>query len=103
METRQIHIRPSISYPREAQAGQSYLLTIDSQVTDNIADWPYEEDEYPFICLVETDPLFPNIPIPADNLAPALLLHRFGSTYGPVRFLLTASQREQAGKITVML
>lgn len=92
-----LSVQPIISYPREAEVGKTYLMTIDLQTSGD--DWPYEEEEYPMYCMLETSPLFSNQPVGE----PALVLHRFGGTYSAVQFLLTAAQHEMEGEIRVTL
>ncbi|MFB2834253.1 caspase family protein [Floridanema evergladense] len=90
-------VQPIISYPREAEVGKTYLMTIDLQTSGD--DWPYEEEEYPIYCMLETSPLFSSKPVGE----PAVVLHRFGGTYGAAQFLLTAAQEEMEGEIRVSL
>ncbi len=97
---RQITIEPIISYPREAQIGKTYLMTIDLQVV-NYEQWPYEDEEYPISFLLSTTPAFDSEPL-GDNES-TVVLHRFGGTYGPAKFLLTAAQKEMTGTIQIVL
>ncbi|MEQ9621176.1 NACHT domain-containing protein [Coleofasciculus chthonoplastes] len=93
-----LSIQPVISYPREAQVGKTYLMTIDLQPSgDN--EWLYEDEEYPIYCMVETSSLFSSKPVGE----PAVVLHRFGGSYGAAQFLLTATQEEMEGEIKVTL
>lgn len=97
-----IDLKPIISYPREAQAGQSYLMTIDVQLVSPITPWPYPEEEYPIFFLLDTYPYFSHQPF--DGRRPAVVLHRFGGTYGPARYLLTAARQTlEPGHIHVTL
>lgn len=100
-QQRQIQIEPVISYPREAQAGVSYLLKIDLFMKTNPEDWPYEEEEYPISLHLETFPLFKCEPV--GHPEPSVVLHRFGGTYGPAMFLLTAAEKEMTGTIQIEL
>jgi len=94
-----ISIQPTISYPQQAEVGKTYLMTIDLIQTGNCEEWNYEEEEYPIYFRVDTTPLFKNKPIGE----PAVVLHRFGGTYGAVKFLLTAADKEMKGEIRVTL
>jgi hypothetical protein len=91
--------QPVISYPREAQVGKTYLMTVDLRLPADSGEWAYDDEEYPIYCMLDTAPLFSSKPIGE----PAILLHRFGGTYGPARFLLTAGQRPSQGTIRVTL
>lgn len=93
-----ISVQPVISYPREAQVGKNYLMTIDLQLSGN-SEWDYEEEEYPIYCMLETSPLFSSKPVGE----PTIVLHRFGGTYGPAKFLLKAAPQEVEGKIKITL
>ena len=90
-ETQQLplSVQPVISYPREAQVGRTYLMTIDLQPSGD-GEWVYEEEEYPIYCMLETSPLFSSKPVGEA----AVVLHRFGGSYGAAKFLLTAAQEE---------
>ncbi|MFN6516082.1 MAG: AAA family ATPase [Nostoc sp. CreGUA01] len=72
-------------------------MTIDLQSSSD--DWPYEEEEYPIYCMLGTSQLFSCQPLGE----PAVVLHRFGGSYGAAEFLLTAAQEEMQGEITVTL
>ncbi len=106
-ETQQlpISIQPIINYPRAAKVGKTYLMEIDIKQTGDFDKWNYEEEEYPIYCRVDTysqgdtTPLF-KIKIIGE---PAVILHRFGGTYGAAKFLLTAAQKEMKGEIRVTL
>jgi type I restriction enzyme M protein len=96
-----IHLKPIISYPRIAEASEHYLLTIDVQLAEN-SPWPYPEEEFEISFVLKTDPFFLHEPFREDE--PGLVLHRFGGTYGPAEYLLTASpQPVSTGKITIIL
>jgi hypothetical protein len=97
-DPKHVSIQPLISYPRQARPGETYLMTVDLRPIDPQA-WPYAEEEYAVHCLVDTLPLFSNDPIGE----PAVVLHRFGGTYGPARFLLTAAAEERKGTLRVTL
>lgn len=92
-------VQPVISYPREAQVGKTYLMTVDLRLPADGGEWAYDDEEYPIYCMLDTAPLFSSKPIGE----PAIVLHRFGGTYGPARFLLTAGQRPSQGTIRVTL
>ncbi|ABG51392.1 protein of unknown function DUF323 [Trichodesmium erythraeum IMS101] len=106
-ETQQlpISIQPIINYPHSAEVGKTYLMEIDIKQTEDFEKWNYEEEEYPIYfrvdtyCQGDTTPLF-KIQIIGE---PAVVLHRFGGTYGPAKFLLTAAQKEMEGEIRVTL
>jgi hypothetical protein len=101
-QARQITIEPVISYPREAEPSKTYLMSVDLRFPLGQEEWPYDEEEYEIYCLLDTAPLFNN-----RELGEAVVvLHRFGGTYGPSCFLLTANQhemREPTGFITLTL
>jgi hypothetical protein len=101
-EKPRVTIRPIINYPPVAEVGKSYLLTVDVRMEGtDMNEWSYQEEEYPITCILETGPLFKYTT--AGGREPVLLLHRFGSTYGPVRFLLTAARKPHSGQIVVTL
>lgn len=85
MTTTIFQVEPVVSYPREAVIGQTYLLTIDLRGPGGPAAWPFAEEEYAVYCLIEGGMHFSSRPLGE----PAVVLHRFGGTYGPAEFLLT--------------
>ncbi|HLP88444.1 MAG TPA: tetratricopeptide repeat protein [Nostocaceae cyanobacterium] len=91
-----LSVQPIISYPREAQVGKTYLMAIDLETT---GEWLYEEEEYPIYCMLDTAPLFSYRTVGE----PAIVLHRFGGTYGAAKFLLTAAEEEIEGEIKITL
>lgn len=99
--TQPIQIRPIINYPREAQIGQTYLMTIDVQLASPDASWPYPDEEYPITFILNTQPYFRYEPLNGER-DPGIVLHRFGGTYGPAQYLLTASEQEvERGHISI--
>lgn len=92
-----LSVQPIICYPRQAEVGKTYLMTIDLQPSSD--EWPYEEEEYPIYCMLDTSPLFSCQPLGE----PSVVLHRFGGSYGAAEFLLTAAPKESKGEITVTL
>lgn len=96
---RQIMIEPIISYPHQALAGKTYLMTVDLRMRTPPSDWPYENEEYAISFILDTMPFFAHEPVGEED--PTVILHRFGSTYGPATFLLTASQKEMNGTIRI--
>jgi hypothetical protein len=96
-DSRILSVKPIIHYPRVAQVGKTYLMTIDLEVEAG-AEWQYEEEEYPIYCTVDSE-LFSSKPVGE----PVVVMHRFGGSYGESKFLLTAIQVEREGisKITL--
>ncbi len=96
-----IQIRPIINYPREAQVGQTYLMSIDVQLASPDAVWPYPDEEYPITFILNTQPYFRYESLNGER-EPGIVLHRFGGTYGPAQYLLTASEQEvERGHISI--
>lgn len=94
----QFQIDTHITYPKQARTGLKYLMTVDIDFDMNKQGWSFEKEEISIRCLVSTR-LF-KITFPPD---PVLHLHRFGGTYGELRFMLKASDQEREGKITIIL
>jgi len=92
-----IAVKPIIRYPREAQVGRTYLMTIDLQ-TEETFEWQYEEEEYPVYCKADSDSFN------SQSIGePVVILHRFGGSYGEAKFLLTAHSDEMEGEIRITL
>ena len=84
-ETARVAIQPLVGWPHEAEQGQTYLMTVDVRLAAG-AIWPYEQEEYPIYCMLTAGLAYSIRPLGM----PAVVLHRFGGSYGPARFLLTA-------------
>jgi tetratricopeptide (TPR) repeat protein len=81
-----LRIEPVVSRPRTARAGHAYLVTVDLRGGGPGSAWPYEEEEFGFGVALDGQPL-----LTCEALGhPSVVLHRFGDTYGPARFLVTA-------------
>ena len=83
-----LSLEPVISWPREAVPGKKYLLTVDLRSGQSGDSWPFTEEEFEFSCILDAYPLFVSRPL--DD--PILVVHRFGGTYRPVRFVLDAQE-----------
>lgn len=90
-------VKPIITYPRVAQVGKTYLMTIDLQPSENF-EWHCDEEEYPIYCTVDSE-LFSSKPVGE----PVIVLHRFGGSYGEAKFLMTATYKEAEGEISITL
>ncbi|MGW4803253.1 tetratricopeptide repeat protein [Kitasatospora sp. NPDC004272] len=79
-----VELRPLVSWPHQPQAGRSYLVTVDVELagTGPVPEWPYEQEEFAIGCMLAG---CPGVEIEAIG-ATALVLHRYGGTYGPARF-----------------
>ena len=89
-ETSTLSVKPIIHYPREAQVGKTYLMTVDLQPKNDF-DWQYEEEEYEIYCSVSSETCT------CKSIGePIITLHRFGGTYGEARFLFLALQEEES-------
>jgi hypothetical protein len=63
--------------------GTQYLIEVDLRL---VGEWPYQEEELAFTFLVDGGP-----GITVDALDDSVvMLHRFGGTYGPARFVAVA-------------
>ncbi|MEV0567776.1 hypothetical protein [Dactylosporangium sp. NPDC050588] len=93
-----VQLRPIVSWPRIVRPNTSYLLTVDVELAEPGA-WPYAEEEYAVGCVFagtlwcSTEPLGSTM----------LLLHRFGGTYGPVRFALHVGYNRPATPLVLTL
>jgi endonuclease G len=81
-----ISLQTKIAYPRSVSVGETYLLSIDLDHSLSPADWPYADEEYPVTCFVDAAPYFTQ-KAESDS---TVIVSRFGGSYGPARFWLTA-------------
>ncbi|MEL7353939.1 MAG: NACHT domain-containing protein [Cyanobacteria bacterium P01_A01_bin.116] len=91
-----LSIKPVIHYPRIAQVGRTYAMTIDLQPDENF-EWSYEQEEYPIHCVVDSN-CFQCKPVGL----PVVVFHRFGGSYGSSKFLLTARSKSEV-EVTITL
>lgn len=94
-ETSMLSVKPIIHYPRVAQVGKTYLMTIDLQPEDDF-EWLQDEEDYSIYCKIDSE-LFISKPI--DE--PVIVLHRFGGSYGASKFLLSATL-QKIGQINII-
>ncbi|WP_052867825.1 FxSxx-COOH system tetratricopeptide repeat protein [Streptomyces niger] len=80
-------LEPLVSWPREAEAGVGYLVTVDLRCPHTAEEWPFEQEEFTFGVTLDGAPEF--VCEVLDD--PGVVLHRFGGTYGPARFVVTAA------------
>jgi DNA/RNA endonuclease G (NUC1) len=94
-----LEVKPVVSYPRSVRPGESALVSIDLRPADPAAGWPYAEEEYVVDFLFDSGPLVSVEPVGE----PSVVLHRFGGTYGPAHFLLTAGGQPGEARVQVRL
>lgn len=85
-------------YPPSMIVGKTYELKIDLK---NTGKWPEPEKEEIKITLMVKSSLCSCVPRSRD--IPTIVVHRFGGSYGPVEFLLTAWEAgEEKIRITLV-
>src|SRR5690242_9412574 len=93
-----LQLEPMLTFPREGEVEKTYLFTIDMRASGPLAAWPYKQtEEVTIYFFVDAGDCFKVEPLGE----PAVVLHRFGGTYGPAKFLLRASSKEGEGQIRV--
>ena len=92
-------VRPIVAWPRAVAPGRRYLMTVDLERADDVRDWPYDTEEVVVHCLLDAGDGLVSRPVGE----PAVVLHRFGGTYGPARFVLTSRSGATAGFVRVTL
>ncbi|MEV6007771.1 FxSxx-COOH system tetratricopeptide repeat protein [Streptomyces sp. NPDC051976] len=83
-----LRVEPVVSWPREAETGHAYLVTVDLRGPVEPHEWPYEAEEFTFGITLDGASHF--VCEALDH--PGVVLHRFGGTYGAARFVVTAGQ-----------
>ncbi|MER5645847.1 hypothetical protein [Streptosporangium sp. NPDC002524] len=81
-----IRLEPLVSWPRIMMVGQEYLVTVDLRLARIGDEWPYREEEFAFDCMLDGGERI--VVESVDDIS--VILHRFGGTYGPARFIVTA-------------
>ncbi|WP_433190205.1 hypothetical protein [Actinoallomurus sp. CA-150999] len=83
-----LEIEPVVRWPRRMTPGLAYLVEVDLVLAGEGA-WPYDdEEELAFTIMLAGGP-WVTVEALGDS---ALILHRFGGTYGPVRFVAVADE-----------
>ncbi|MFD6313224.1 tetratricopeptide repeat protein, partial [Streptomyces nigra] len=92
---------PVVSWPRVLQPGQRYLVTVDIRLDTDAPPWPYDREEFAIGCMLEGGS---GMTVEALG-ATTVVLHRFGGTYGPARFLtqLEAPAPQDTPQLTLTL
>ena len=92
-----LSIQPILGHPHEAVPGGRYVFTVDLRLQEG-SEWTEgSREEVTFYCMSDAWPLFH-----CDTSSAPVVLHRFGS-YGPARFVLTASDQESSGRVSFTL
>ena len=95
-------VEPIIHCPHRVESGKTYLIRVDLRpMIDTPEAWPYEGEEYAVHCHIVGGDLF-RVEALGDE---AVIVHRFGGTYGPAEFKLTALDvwAEQKGQLRFSL
>ncbi|MFF2325356.1 MULTISPECIES: FxSxx-COOH system tetratricopeptide repeat protein [unclassified Streptomyces] len=93
-DERPLLIEPVVGWLREVEPGLVHCVSVDLRGplgADSEYDgeaWPYEEEELAFSVSLDGAPHF--VCEVLDD--PGVVLHRFGGTYGPARFVVTAGE-----------
>jgi hypothetical protein len=95
---RTFQITPVIRCERRMRAGERYLMDIDFAFDAQVTDFG-DREEVILRCMLHTDPLLSNQPINGG----AVILHRYGGSYGPAQFVLTARRTPGKGAIFIDL
>ncbi|WP_129779045.1 cell division protein ZapE [Peristeroidobacter soli] len=77
-----------INYPRKPRAGVRYLISVDVDCDLRSGQWPYAEEEYPVTCFLDAGPAF----VQESAGDSTIVVHRFGGSYGPAKFWVTARE-----------
>jgi CHAT domain-containing protein len=85
----EVSIQPLVSWPRQVVPGGSYLVTVDLRLPNVTVEWPYDQEEFVIGCMLDGRPA---CKVRALGTA-GVVLHRFGGTYGPARFIADVSDR----------
>ncbi|MGW5416928.1 Crp/Fnr family transcriptional regulator [Actinomadura geliboluensis] len=85
MTSTPLPLEPVVAWARRMSPGHTHIVTVDLQTPLSAAEWPYEIEEIIFTCALDGGPDF--IVETTDDVA--VILHRYGGTYGAARFLVT--------------
>ncbi|SNQ51849.1 hypothetical protein FRACA_830012 [Frankia canadensis] len=92
-------IEPVVSWPHEVRAGGLYQLTVDVRPAADAGAWPFPREEV----TVHLQLFCPPGIVPTLMTEPAVVLHRFGGTYGPARYVLAVDDAVRSGSLQLVL
>jgi hypothetical protein len=85
-----LQLQPTVSWPRVMTVGRQYLVEVDLDlVTEGGAPpdvWPFDHEEYAYTCLLHGGEDFSLWAVHDASV----VVHRFGGSYGPAQFVVTA-------------
>ncbi|MFI6726321.1 FxSxx-COOH system tetratricopeptide repeat protein [Streptomyces atratus] len=93
-DERSLLIEPVVGWLREVEPGLVHYVSVDLRGPLDAGNehdseaWPYDEEELAFSVSLDGAPHF--VCEVLDD--PGVVLHRFGGTYGPARFVVTAGE-----------
>src|SRR6185312_13581166 len=84
-ETNRLAVEPTVSWRREMVVGRPYLVKVDLRLASGSPEWPYDEEELAFTCMLDGA-----LDFAVEAMEDAsVVLHRFGGSYGPAEFVVT--------------
>jgi len=98
-ELKSFNMQPVIRYPKDAEPDRNYLLSVDIRPEFDLKKWPYELEEYILIVKPNVHPYFTIKPLGES----AIIIHRFGGTYGPAQFIITPIKENINAEISITL
>lgn len=91
MTTEPVAVQAVVQWPHRAEAHGRYLVVADV-VLGETGTWPYDREEFVIGCVLEGGDVFRVEALGSTGM----VLHRFGGTYGPVRFMVRADRDPRA-------
>ncbi|MEA5489685.1 MULTISPECIES: formylglycine-generating enzyme family protein [Pseudanabaena] len=98
----ELTVEPILQYPRLAKIGTAFLLTVDLKPLQYGDTWAYPDiEEVPVRFIINAGTLF-RVEFLGE---PVAIVHRYGGTYSPARFLLTPEPNSfgKSGKVRITL
>src|SRR5262245_22932504 len=99
MAERTLTVKPVVSYPPTVEVGKQYLVTVDLEWDLTGSQWPYAVEEYTVTCALHGSPWLHCRMVETGSV----VLHRFGGTYGPAEFVLSARVPFEKAKLWLTL
>ena len=91
-----LQLQPPVAWSRSMTVGRQYLVEVDLDLVtaDGTppAVWPFDQEEYAYTCLLSGGEHFSLWAVHDVSV----VVHRFGGSYGPAQFVVTANAREAA-------
>ena len=95
----EVRLQPRVAWPRQARVGGRYLVTVNIDPLGPPQGWPFDAEELAVHVSLRAGRGLSCRPLDSS----VVLLHRFGGTYGPARFLVEGTSESEGAALVLDL